>query len=184
MARLGRERPSLRPGGVVGAELAGAPHVSSISPRPGREPEFGAERVRIARAMEIANAVTVARGRLRMNQDELATEMRMTRSAISRLESGRHLPGLDTLQRLSDALDLVFEIGPGGSADEPERDLYVVSLSRLVTMAADDDESWAGTSSSERPIEERTATNLRRAAGVSAGRHVIRPRGGYPDRGS
>jgi ribosome-binding protein aMBF1 (putative translation factor) len=124
-------RPAARPGRTLDAVTF---------ERERREPEFGAERDRIAHAMAIANAVTVARSRRQLSQDKLAIEMRTTRSAISRLESGRHLPGLDTLQRLSDALDLVFEIAPGGPADELEDDLIVVRLSRPLEIAGANDE--------------------------------------------
>src|SRR6478752_10833584 len=83
-----------------------------IAEQESNDPKFAAVRADVAPAVAIANAVVVGRARLQMSQAQLASRMATTNTAISRLESGRQVPTLDTLQKLSDILGLTFTIGP------------------------------------------------------------------------
>jgi transcriptional regulator with XRE-family HTH domain len=54
---------------------------------------------------EIARMVIMRRAQLGLTQQELAERMNTTKSVISRIESGQHRSGTDTLRRLAEALD-------------------------------------------------------------------------------
>ena len=54
---------------------------------------------------EIARVVIMRRAELGLTQQELAERMGTTKSVISRIESGQHRSGTDTLRRLAQALD-------------------------------------------------------------------------------
>jgi ribosome-binding protein aMBF1 (putative translation factor) len=54
---------------------------------------------------EIARMVIMRRAQLGLTQQELAERMSTTKSVISRIESGQHRSGTDTLRRLAEALD-------------------------------------------------------------------------------
>lgn len=64
---------------------------------------------------EIARVVIMRRAQLGLTQQELAVRMGTTKSVISRIESGQHRSGTDTLRRLAEALDghavIGFEFG-------------------------------------------------------------------------
>lgn len=66
---------------------------------------------------EIARMVIVRRAHLGLTQQELAERMDTTKSVISRIESGQHRSGIDTLRRLAEALDghavIGFEFNAG-----------------------------------------------------------------------
>lgn len=86
----------------------------------GQNPEYAAAAERLGASVAIANAVTANRARLAMTQDQLAALLGTTKSAVSRLESGRHLPNIDTVQRLADVLNVAFVIQPAqGTAARP-----------------------------------------------------------------
>lgn len=55
-------------------------------------------------ALAIADLVILHRTRAGITQEELASRMGTSVSAISRLESGFHVPSLDTLRKLAAAL--------------------------------------------------------------------------------
>lgn len=55
-------------------------------------------------ALAIADLVILHRTRTGLTQEELASRMATSVSAISRLESGFHVPSLDTLRKLASAL--------------------------------------------------------------------------------
>lgn len=55
-------------------------------------------------ALAIADLVILHRTRTRLTQEDLASRMRTSVSAISRLESGFHIPSLETLRKLAAAL--------------------------------------------------------------------------------
>ena len=55
-------------------------------------------------ALAIADLVILHRTRTGLTQEELATKMGTSVSAISRLESGFHVPSIDTLRKLAGAL--------------------------------------------------------------------------------
>src|SRR5450759_1467028 len=77
-----------------------------------RNPEYAAAAERLGTSVAIANTVTASRARLAMTQDQLAARLGTTKSAVSRLESGRHRPNVDTIQRLADVLGVTFVIQP------------------------------------------------------------------------
>ena len=54
---------------------------------------------------EIARVVIMRRAQLGLTQQEVAERMETTKSVISRIESGQHRSGTDTLRRLAEALD-------------------------------------------------------------------------------
>jgi ribosome-binding protein aMBF1 (putative translation factor) len=55
-------------------------------------------------ALAIADLVILHRTRTGFTQEDLASRMRTSVSAISRLESGFHVPSLETLRKLASAL--------------------------------------------------------------------------------
>jgi ribosome-binding protein aMBF1 (putative translation factor) len=55
-------------------------------------------------ALAIADLAILHRTRAKLTQDELASRMGTSISAISRLESGFHVPSLETLRKLAEAL--------------------------------------------------------------------------------
>src|SRR6476469_1746436 len=59
---------------------------------------------------EVAGQVAAQRAARGLSQAELAQLTGTTQSAIARLESGRRAPRLDTLQRVSNALDCSLEL--------------------------------------------------------------------------
>jgi transcriptional regulator with XRE-family HTH domain len=61
---------------------------------------------------------------LSLTQEELATRMGTSHSAISRIESGQHKTSVQTLQRLAGALEMRFVFGfEHGPAASPVREL-------------------------------------------------------------
>ena len=73
---------------------------------------------------EIARMVIMRRAQLGLTQLELAERMSTTKSVISRIESGQHRSGTDTLRRLAEALDGHAVIGfEFGSKPATTRDL-------------------------------------------------------------
>ncbi len=73
---------------------------------------------------EIARVVIMRRAHLGLTQLELAERMATTKSVISRIESGQHRSGTDTLRRLAEALDGHAVIGfEFGSERLPQADL-------------------------------------------------------------
>jgi ribosome-binding protein aMBF1 (putative translation factor) len=68
------------------------------------DPAFKAERERMRPYAELAKLVIRLRALEGLSQEELARRMGTTKAAISRLESGRHRPSVETLRRLAEAL--------------------------------------------------------------------------------
>lgn len=62
-------------------------------------------------AYELAATIRSARLRAGLSQDVLARKMGTTQSNIARLEGGAHLPSIQTLHRLSDALGVHLAVG-------------------------------------------------------------------------
>jgi transcriptional regulator with XRE-family HTH domain len=93
-----------------------------------QDPEYAAAAERLGTSVVIANMVTASRARLAMTQDELAVQMGTTKSAISRLESGRHLPNIDTVQRLANVLGVTVVIQPALAAEGNSSDAEQVIL--------------------------------------------------------
>ena len=71
-----------------------------------RDPEFRAEWERLAPARAVANRLIGYRADHGLTQTALGRLLGMPQSAIARLEAGDHLPTLQTLLRLAEALDL------------------------------------------------------------------------------
>ena len=84
---------------------------------------------RLAPYERLARAVIQLRMDHGLTQEQLATRIGTTASAISRLESGQHKPSLATLEHLAHAykgrLLIGFEL-PGTKTREPERELVAI----------------------------------------------------------
>ena len=108
-----------------------AGHVSSIgssvaediAPRRADNPEFREAFDRFRPFEQIARLVVTRRARLGLTQQELAERMGTTKSVISRIESGQHRSGTETLRRLAEALGghavigFEFDSNPASAAD-------------------------------------------------------------------
>jgi ribosome-binding protein aMBF1 (putative translation factor) len=75
-----------------------------IGKRRARSPEFRDTQDRLRPFEEIARMVIMRRAQLGLTQQELAERMGTTKSVISRIESGQHRSGTDSLRRLAEAL--------------------------------------------------------------------------------
>lgn len=150
-----------------------------IAEEEARDPKFAALRAELAPAFAIANAVVVARARLQMSQAQLANRMATTNTAISRLESGRQVPTLDTLQKLSDILALTFTIGPTSvavtsAAGETSAATQIASsVPRLVVAPDPQTSDWTVRHDGGVMQRERT-----QASAVRFARNVLNGRGG------
>jgi DNA-binding XRE family transcriptional regulator len=81
-----------------------------------QSPEYRAEFARLQPYEEIARQIISLRMAHGLSQEALALQVGMTKSAISRLESGRHAPTMATLQKIAGAFDHHLWI----SFDSPE----------------------------------------------------------------
>jgi ribosome-binding protein aMBF1 (putative translation factor) len=74
-------------------------------------------------ALAIADLVILHRTRAGLTQEKLASRMRTSVSAISRLESGFHVPSIDTLRKLAAAIGgrVKIDIVEVGSATKSAR---------------------------------------------------------------
>jgi ribosome-binding protein aMBF1 (putative translation factor) len=75
-----------------------------------KDPTFRAEWERTAVARAVATRVIEYRAEHGVTQTELARRLGMKQPAVARLEAGEHTPSLDTLARLSSALNIDFHI--------------------------------------------------------------------------
>jgi transcriptional regulator with XRE-family HTH domain len=75
-----------------------------------KEPEYRQEFDALEEEFRLSEAIIGARVKAGLTQDELASRMHTTQSAIARLESGRTLPSARTLQRLADATGMRLRI--------------------------------------------------------------------------
>jgi ribosome-binding protein aMBF1 (putative translation factor) len=71
-----------------------------------RSVEYRAERERLGPYREVARQVILLRTRSGISQEELARRVGTSKSAIARLESGRHQPTVETLRRVAAAFDV------------------------------------------------------------------------------
>jgi ribosome-binding protein aMBF1 (putative translation factor) len=79
---------------------------------------------RLAPYEQLARIVIRRRMDLGLTQEELASRMGTSYSAISRIESGQHSTSVQTLQRLAAALEMRFVMGfEHGPAEKPVREL-------------------------------------------------------------
>jgi ribosome-binding protein aMBF1 (putative translation factor) len=94
--------------------------------------EFRAERERLRPYADLAKLVVRLRAREGLSQEELARRMGTTKAAISRLESGRHRPTMETLRRLAEALGgrllVTIEMAPATERRVPEESNEAVAL--------------------------------------------------------
>jgi ribosome-binding protein aMBF1 (putative translation factor) len=72
--------------------------------RRARSPEYRAEEERLRPTREVAKQVIQLRTRAGISQEELARRVGTSKSAIARLESGRHQTTVETLRRVAEAL--------------------------------------------------------------------------------
>jgi DNA-binding XRE family transcriptional regulator len=83
------------------------------------DPEYRKVRARFARAEAVARLLIQFRMQHNLTQEQLAQLMGTSAPAISRLESGTHVPSLTTLSRLAEAagerLVIGFEKASAGS---------------------------------------------------------------------
>jgi transcriptional regulator with XRE-family HTH domain len=73
-----------------------------------QDPEFRAEWTRLAPARAVALRLVAYRADHNLTQTALGRLLGMPQPAVARLETGEHVPSLDTLIRLADALDIEF----------------------------------------------------------------------------
>jgi transcriptional regulator with XRE-family HTH domain len=74
------------------------------------DPEFRAEWNRLAPARAVANRLVAYRVEHGLTQTALGRLLGMPQPAVARLEMGEHVPSIETLIRLSDALGIEFLI--------------------------------------------------------------------------
>ena len=72
------------------------------------DPAFRAEWTRLAPARAVANRLVAYRLEHGLTQTALGRRLGMPQPAVARLEAGDHVPSLETLVRLADALDIEF----------------------------------------------------------------------------
>jgi transcriptional regulator with XRE-family HTH domain len=84
------------------------------------DPEYRREWERAALARAVAVKVIAYRAERGLSQTALAKRLKMTQSAVARLESGEHNPAFPMLLRISEALgiELAIDISPTGQ--EPQ----------------------------------------------------------------
>jgi len=75
------------------------------------DPEYRKVRARLARAEAVARLLIQFRMKHNLTQEQLAELMGTSAPAISRLESGTHVPSLTTLSRLAEAAGERLVIG-------------------------------------------------------------------------
>lgn len=68
------------------------------------DPELQKEFDRLGPRFEVVDAIVKARKRRRLSQRELAERIGVTKTVVSRLESGEHSPRLETVYDIAHAL--------------------------------------------------------------------------------
>jgi DNA-binding XRE family transcriptional regulator len=89
----------------------GAAVADGIRRREARDAEYRKVRARFARAEAVARLLIQFRMKHNLTQEQLAQRMGTSAPAISRLESGTHVPSLTTLSRLAEAAGEQLVIG-------------------------------------------------------------------------
>lgn len=72
------------------------------------DPEYARELARTFVARAVADRLVGYRADKKWSQARLAKMLGMTQSAVARLESGDHNPGIETLRRISGSLGIEF----------------------------------------------------------------------------
>lgn len=75
-----------------------------------KNPEFQKEYEKLKPEFEMAREFIRARISANMTQAEVANKMQTTQSAIARLESGKAIPTLKTIERYAKAVGMRFQI--------------------------------------------------------------------------
>lgn len=75
------------------------------------DPEFRAEWERLAAARAVAETVSANRERKGMTQTALARAIGVRQPVIARIESGEHVPTIETLIKIASALDIEIMVG-------------------------------------------------------------------------
>jgi ribosome-binding protein aMBF1 (putative translation factor)/phage-related protein len=89
-----------------------------------RSAGYGEAKAQLEAYEQLARIVIRRRMELDLTQEQLATRMGTSHSAISRIESGQHSTSVQTLQRLAAALEMRFVMGfEHGPAEKPVREL-------------------------------------------------------------
>ncbi len=83
-----------------------------IAEREARDPEFKAAMEEMRPQYEFQRALIGARVEAGITQREMAKRLEVKQSAIARWEAGETMPTLDTLFRVSKALQLDFTVTP------------------------------------------------------------------------
>lgn len=107
-------------GSPIGTSVSDA-----IASRRARSAAYRKEYDRTAAAAGIARLIVHRRTILGISQDKLARRAKTSNTAISRLESGRALPNVATLQRVFHALDCKLVFGYVDDAARPKSQEYV-----------------------------------------------------------
>jgi len=108
----------------VGAAVAG-----DIRRKEKADAEYRKVRVRFARAEAVARLLIQVRMKHNLTQEQLAQLMGTSAPAISRLESGTHVPSLTTLSRLAEAAGERLVIGfESTSAASSKRDRTLAAV--------------------------------------------------------
>ena len=68
------------------------------------QPQTRAEYEALAEQFDMARELIAVRGRAGLTQGEVAQRMGTTQSAVARLESGKRMPSLRTVQRYASAI--------------------------------------------------------------------------------
>lgn len=68
-----------------------------------QDPEFRQEYAALELEAQVARVIIAARVGANLTQEQLAERMNTSRTAVARMEGGRHLPSLSTLQRVARA---------------------------------------------------------------------------------
>jgi ribosome-binding protein aMBF1 (putative translation factor) len=84
------------------------------------DPEYRREWERAALARAVAVKVITYRAEHGLSQTALAKRLKMSQSAVARLESGEHNPAFPMLLRISDALGIELAIDITPSGHEPQ----------------------------------------------------------------
>lgn len=76
-----------------------------------QDPEFRAEWERLAAARAVADVVATNRQRKGITQTALARAIGVRQPVIARVESGEHVPTIETLIKIASALDIEIMVG-------------------------------------------------------------------------
>jgi len=76
-----------------------------------QDPEFRAEWERLAAARAVAEMVAENRERKGLTQTALARTIGVRQPVVARIESGEHVPTIETLIKIANALDIEIMLG-------------------------------------------------------------------------